>query len=583
MQIYTKILLGMVVGATLGLTVGPESSFLPHDLYKLGDASKVTLLLDKDDPSTALSLPPVALHLSLDEVEEGPVADQSGNEHTVPVRAKVQFTLSKQFVLVDSSDPRNQEPDPSKRRLPLLAEAEEGNPAGPLAGKAAGDVIEAYLVFTHTALASSVITAPEPISSIGNTVITWLSPIGALFMRLITMVIVPLVFSSLLVGVASLGDIRKLGRMGGKTLGLYLITTALAVSIGLICAHVVNPGQFVAEEDKAKLQSKFEDKAEDKAKNAAEAPSAVDNLLGVVPKNPVQALTSGNMLQIIFFAVTLGIALTMMGVEESQLIVSFFDKIQQAMVVIIHMVMAVAPFGVAALIAEVVGTSGLSVLGALLIYGLTVLLGLGIHAFFVYGGLVRTFTNLDLRGFLRAIRPAQLLAFSTSSSSATLPVSMECAEEKLGVSNAVSSFVLPLGSTVNMDGTALYQGVAAIFIAQVFNIDLDFSAQLAIVLTATMASIGAAGVPGAGMVTLAMVLTATGIPPVGVALILGMDRILDMFRTAVNVTGDLSVTAVMASSEGEKLELLSDKADAADPNRGFEGRLEQDQEAIPPS
>ena len=184
--------------------------------------------------------------------------------------------------------------------------------------------------------------------------------------------------------------------------------------------------------------------------------------------------------------------------------------------------------------------------------------------------------------FLRAIRPAQLIAFSTSSSSATLPVSMECAEENLGVSNAVSSFVLPLGSTVNMDGTALYQGVAALFIAQVFGTDLTMGDQLAIVATATMASIGAAGVPGAGIVTLAMVLTATGIPPVGVALILGMDRLLDMFRTAVNVTGDLAVTAVMAASEGENMNPLSTDADVSDPERGFEGRLERDQIPVPP-
>jgi len=235
-----------------------------------------------------------------------------------------------------------------------------------------------------------------------------------------------------------------------------------------------------------------------------------------------------------------------------------------------------------ALIAEVIGQSGLSMLKALLVYGLTVLLGLSLHAGIVYIGLVKVVAKLSPRTFLSAIRPAQLIAFSTSSSSATLPVSMECAEEKLGVSNAVSSFVLPLGSTVNMDGTALYQGVAALFIAQVFGVDLTLGDQLAIVATATMASIGAAGVPGAGIVTLAMVLTATGIPPVGVALILGMDRLLDMFRTAVNVTGDLAVTAVMAASEGELLRPLSSEQDEADPSRGFEGRLDREQIPVPP-
>ena len=232
------------------------------------------------------------------------------------------------------------------------------------------------------------------------------------------------------------------------------------------------------------------------------------------------------------------------------------------MIVIIQWVMELAPYGVAALVAEVIGTSGVSVLTALLAYAGTVLLGLAIHAGIVYGGLVRFIGRIPWGSFMRAARPAQLIAFSTSSSSATLPVSMECAEKNIGVSKPVASFVLPLGSTVNMDGTALYQGVAAIFIAQVFQTDLSLGSQLSIVLAATMASIGAAGVPGAGMITLALVLTSTGIPTVGLALILGVDRILDMFRTAVNVTGDLAVTTVIATSEGEELQLNSSSSDS---------------------
>ncbi|HUH06053.1 MAG TPA: dicarboxylate/amino acid:cation symporter, partial [Kofleriaceae bacterium] len=251
-----------------------------------------------------------------------------------------------------------------------------------------------------------------------------------------------------------------------------------------------------------------------------------------------------------------------------------------AMIIVIHIVMALAPFGVAALIAEVVGTSGLSVLKALVVYSLTVLVGLVLLATVVYGGLVTLFARFRWLDFMRAARPAQLIAFSTSSSSATLPITLECAEDNLGISKPVSSFVIPLGSTVNMDGTALYQGVAAIFIAQVFAVDLSLGEQLGIVLAATMASIGAAGVPGAGMITLAMVLTAAGIPTVGVALILGVDRLLDMFRTAVNVTGDLAVASVMAVSEGETLRTLSPDADAADPDRGFEGRLDRPQQAV---
>lgn len=379
------------------------------------------------------------------------------------------------------------------------------------------------------------------------------APVGEAFMRLIKMVIVPLVFSSLLVGVASLGDIRKLGRLGARTLGLYFVTTALAVTIGLACASVLRPGEFIDEASRLALQGQFSDVAGAQLQQAQDAPSLAESLLAIIPLNPVESLVSGNMLQVIFFAIVFGIALTLLENGAGEPVVRLMDLVQQAMVVIIHLVMKLAPYGVAALVAEVVGNSGLSVLKALLVYSLTVVLGLALHGLLVYGLLLKFGARMSARDFLRASRPAQLLAFSTSSSSATLPVSLECAEANMGVSNTVASFVLPLGSTVNMDGTALYQGVAALFIAQVFQVDLTFGDQLTIVLTATMASVGAAGVPGAGMVTLAMVLTATGIPTIGIALILGMDRILDMFRTVLNVSGDLVVTASIARWEGETL------------------------------
>ena len=390
-------------------------------------------------------------------------------------------------------------------------------------------------------------------SALGDRMISWLRPIGALFLRLIRMVIVPLVFASLLVGVASLGDVRKLGRLGGKTLGLYLSTTAIAVTIGLICANIIQPGDFLNEADRISLLAQFDSDAGSRMSAAADAPSTVDTVLSIIPTNPAASLTEGDMLQIIFFAIVFGISLTLLGPGQATPVVTFFDKVQQAMIILIQLVMELAPFGVAALVAEVIGLSGLSVLQALLAYGLTVVLGLAIHAGLVYGGLVHSLAKISWLTFMRAIRQAQLIAFSTSSSSATLPVSIQCAEQRLGVSNPVASFVLPLGSTVNMDGTALYQGVAAVFIAQVFQLDLSLSAQLTIVLTATMASIGAAGVPGAGIVTLALVLTTLGVPMAGIALILGIDRLLDMCRTAVNVTGDLAVTAVVAKSEGEEL------------------------------
>lgn len=562
MQVYTKILIGMAVGAVIGLTLGPNSSLLDHDLYKFKNGARAELYLDRADPATRIEFPAgVPLDFQATEVVTGEVVDATGARITVPLWVAGTFEITSRLALLDESGE-------FRKRV----------------GKRSGERVVAWLKLQQIPLdGGGIQTTPVPVSSLGDTIIAWLSPIGDLFMRLIKMVIVPLVFSSLLVGVASLGDVRKLGRMGGKTLALYLCTTAIAVTIGLACAHLIDPGAFIAPADRAALVAQFAGDAGSKSEAAASAPSAIENILAIIPENPMESLSTGNMLQIIFFAVILGVALTMLGSEnDPKPVVRFFDRIQQAMIVVIHLVMALAPYGVAALVAEVVGQSGFSVLKALLVYGLTVLVGLAIHAGLIYGGLVRSLARLKWLTFMRAIRPAQLIAFSTSSSSAALPVSMECAEENLGVSNTVSSFVLPLGSTVNMDGTALYQGVAAIFIAQVFQMDLTIGDQLSIVLAATMASVGAAGVPGAGMVTLAMVLTASGIPQVGLALILGMDRILDMFRTTVNVTGDLAVTAVMAVAEGETLEPLSAAEDKADPHRGFENRLDADQHPIDP-
>lgn len=537
MQIYTQILLGMAVGTIIGLTLGPNSNLLDHDVYKIADASSIHLRRDWTDAASVVQLPSgVPLRLIIIETRTETRVDATGHANEVPVWARVRFPFSRQLALHDPTEALRTRLGVSKT----------------------GDLVEAWLRIDSKPLPGGGFSlSPVPISRLGDTLISWLRPVGTLFLRLIQMVIVPLVFASLLVGVASLGDIRKLGRLGGKTLGLYLTTTAIAVTIGLLCARTIRPGAFIHAADRAALLAQFGAAAGAQVAAAAEAPSVIDTLLAIIPTNPVASLTHGDMLQIIFFAVLLGIALTMLGPDVSKPVILVFDAIQQAMIVLIHMIMTIAPFGVAALVAEVVGMSGLSILQALLVYSLTVLIGLTLHAGVVYGGVVRLLGKIPWVTFMRAARPAQLIAFSTSSSSATLPVSMECAQQNLGVSRSVSSFVLPLGSTVNMDGTALYQGVAALFIAQVFQLDLSVGAQLSIVLTATMASIGAAGVPGAGMVTLAMVLTATGIPTVGLALILGVDRILDMFRTAVNVTGDLAVAAAVAASEGEQLNTLA--------------------------
>ena len=564
MQVYTKILIGMGVGVVLGLTLGPKSLLLEADTYVVSDAADVQIWLDRADPASALALPEGAeMVLRVREAVYQEREGRRGQMHRVRTWAKVSFEWSRALALRDRG----------------------GDLARALGNPRQGQDLVGWLRIENVPLDSGgFVSTPEPVSGLGHTIIGLLRPVGTAFMKLIKMVIVPLVFSSLLVGVASLGDVRKLGRLGGKTIGLYLGTTAVAVTIGLALGNLIQPGTFVGEEDRAALQAQFSGAASDSAADAAEAPSTIDNILAIIPENPMASLASGDMLQVIFFAMIFGIALTLLGEDkEGTPVVNFFDRVQNAMVMIIHIVMLLAPFGVAALVADVVGQSGVSVLGALLVYALTVLAGLALHMIIVYFGLVRVVAKVSIVDFLRAIRPAQLIAFSTSSSSAALPVSMECAEENLGISNPVASFVLPLGSTVNMDGTALYQGVAAVFIAQVFAVDLTFGDQLAIVATATMASVGAAGVPGAGIVTLAMVLTTVGIPPVGVALILGMDRLLDMFRTAVNVTGDLSVTAVMASTEGEDVAPLRREEDEGDPDRGFEDRLERKPRAYPPS
>jgi Na+/H+-dicarboxylate symporter len=376
-------------------------------------------------------------------------------------------------------------------------------------------------------------------------------PVGILFIRLIRMIVVPLVFSSLFVGTASLGDIRKLGRIGLKTMGYYLCTTALAITIGLLLANAVGPGRNIDPATRDGLISSYGGAASEKIEIALEKPGVIDTIIGIVPLNPVESLAEGNLLQIIFFALIFGVATTLIPGDRAKPLIEFFESVSEAMIRIVYLIMKLAPLGVLALIAAVVGQFGTDILISLLSYSLVVAAGLFIHMIFVYSSAVRFFSGMKARDFFRGIRPAQLIAFSTSSSSATLPVTMECAEDNLGVSNEVTSFVLPLGATINMDGTALYQGVAAVFIAQVYGIDLSFVDQVTIVLMATLASIGAAGVPGVGIITLAMVLEQIGIPLEGIALILGVDRILDMLRSAVNVTGDASAAVIVASTEGE--------------------------------
>ncbi|MBW3533867.1 MAG: dicarboxylate/amino acid:cation symporter [Gemmatimonadetes bacterium] len=381
-----------------------------------------------------------------------------------------------------------------------------------------------------------------------------LEPIGTAFIRLITMIVIPLVVASLLVGTASLGDIRKLGRIGGKTLAYYMMTTAVAVTIGLVISQFVQPGARVDPTTRDELSARYGGEAAGRMEMAAEAPSWVDTLLNMIPRNPVQAAAELDLLPLIFFTIVFGAALSLVEPKRREVVLTFFEGVNEASMVIIDWVMKLAPYAVFALIASVVANFGLDLLRSLLVYSVTVTAGLLLHCFGTYALVVKFLARLNPLDFYKRVAKAPLVAFSTSSSNATLPVTMETAEEELGVSNEVASFVLPLGATINMDGTALYQAVAVMFIAQIYGIPLSFADQLVVVLTATLASVGAAGVPSAGIITLIIVLNSVGLQgqvQAGIAMILGVDRILDMLRTAVNVTGDLAASAVIARSEGE--------------------------------
>lgn len=388
-----------------------------------------------------------------------------------------------------------------------------------------------------------------------------IEPIGKAFIRMITMVVVPLVFASLVVGTASLGSIKRLGRIGIKTISYYLITTAIAVSIGLLLANAIQPGAGLDERVKAKLLQEYQQSSRDQLDKAmANKPSVIDVLLRIIPTNPLRSMADGDMLGLIFFSLALGIALTYLPVARSQPVVNFFDGLNEAIIQLVHLIMKVAPYGVFALMAAVTGRFGYSILFSLLKYALVVLIGLALHLGGTYSLSLRLLAKMNPLKFFRGLRDAQLVAFSTSSSNAALPVNMKCCQENCGVPKEITSFVLPLGATINMDGTALYQGVAAVFIAQVYGLSLTVVEQLTIVLTATLASIGAAGVPGAGIVTLTLVLQTIGIPLEGLALILGVDRILDMCRTVVNMTGDATCSAFIARSERKR----APKADTND-------------------
>ncbi len=383
-----------------------------------------------------------------------------------------------------------------------------------------------------------------------GTIATQIKPIGTIFINLLNMIAIPLVLASLIVGVASLGNLKKLARIGGKTISLYLLTTAIAISIGLILGNLIQPGKQLNTQTRAELVTAYQTEVEKKVQTDIEF-NLIDQVVNLVPKNVFKAMADAQMLQIVFFALMVGLALTMLSQSKSEPVIKFFDGFSDAMIKLVDLIMKIAPYGVFALISATIAEFGFEILKTLFWYIITVLAGLLIHTVFVYGGLVKFFGKMDPKIFFKGIRRAQIVAFTTSSSAATLPVNMECCEENLGISKSITSFTLPLGATINMDGTALYQGVAAIFISQVFGMNLTLGDQLVIIFTAVLASIGTAPVPGVGIIMLLIILKSVHIPEIGIALILGVDRILDMCRTVTNISGDAAISIVVAKSENQ--------------------------------
>jgi len=389
----------------------------------------------------------------------------------------------------------------------------------------------------------------------------WIAPFGTIFIRLLKFIAVPLVLTSLITGVSSLSDLKKLSRIGGKTISIYIITTAISVTIGLVIVNILQPGNKVPDDMQSKLQETYQVDASNRSDSAQEIKERgpLQLFVDMVPSNFFEAASNNrNMLQIVFIALLVGIGLIQIPEKKSKPVLNVFEGLNDVIIKLVDIIMLIAPLGVFALIAQTINKVAgndpnqvVELLSALGFYMIAVIIGLIVHMAITYTALLKIYVKMPLKIFFTGIGPAQLLAFSTSSSGATLPVTMERCEDELGVSEEVSSFVLPIGATINMDGTALYQAVAAVFISQAMGENLVLLDQLTIVLTAVLASIGTAAVPGAGIIMLVIILESIGVPSTGIALILGVDRILDMLRTVVNVTGDATIAVTIASSEGQ--------------------------------
>ena len=398
---------------------------------------------------------------------------------------------------------------------------------------------------------------------ISNTITNWVMPFGTIFVKMLKLVAVPLILVSLISGISNLRDTAKLSRIGGKTFSIYILTTVLAIIIALFLANIVQPGKAFPEEKTIELREKYASEATMKINNAEEVENSgpLQMMVDVVPDNFFFAASNNkNMLQIIFFAILFGIALIMIPENKGDPVKKIFDGVNQIIIKIVEIIMEYAPIGVFALLAGlIVDLAGddpnniIITLKPLIIYAITVLVGLAAMVFLFYPSILYLITKIGYKNFFKAIFPAQMLAFSTSSSAATLPLTMKRVKKNLNVSEEVTSFVCPLGATINMDGTSIHQAISAVFIAQAFGQDLTLADQLVIIVTATLSSIGAAAVPGAGLIMLVIVLGAVGIDPQGLALIIAIDRPLDMCRTIVNVTGDATVASIVAHTEGENV------------------------------
>lgn len=378
---------------------------------------------------------------------------------------------------------------------------------------------------------------PERIFSPLDTYV--LTPVGQIFINLIMMLVVPIVFVSIVLGTAGLGEPAKLGKIGIQTITFFLVTTAIAICISFALAFVIKPG----------AEGVFDVSMADY--EAQEAPPVVETIVNIIPTNPISSMSAGDMLQIIAFAIFIGLALAFLR-EKTNGIFSLFEQANDILMFLVNLIMKAAPYGAFALIASAIGGAGLDAIGSMGEYMGTVILGLFVHAGIVYSLAIWLLGKANPWTFYKGFFPAMSVAFSTSSSNATLPISMKAAQENLGVSKSISSFVQPLGATINMDGTAIMQATAAVFIAQVYAINLDFTDIILIILTATLASVGTAGVPGVGLIMLAMVLTQVGLPVEGIALIIGIDRLLDMLRTALNITGDAACAYIISENEKRK-------------------------------